>query len=892
MRFKKTQLSIALTGAFLCSAVSLGAMAQSAPAPAPAPAKADDAEKPQTIEVTGYRAAAVKALDNKLLATSIMDSIVADDIGKLPAQNIAEAIGRMPGVTIERNKGEGQFVSVRGLGSNLSAALLNGRILATENTGRAYSFDILPAELISGVDVYKTPTAAQVEGGIGASINMVTAQPLTVGNRVAFSVQANHDAQRGGVSPQATGLYSMKSSDGSFGALLAFSHINRKIEGRRIFTDGFEANQTVAGVGGIPITGASLPTWTQYDVNTTNRERNSGLFSLQWQPSSALRVTVDGLYSKLDVNDNSKAFYAGSCPGCGLTDAVVDANKTVTSFTGGWGSGLVAFNRPRLAETKALGFNAEWKVSPQFTSVFDLAGSTAVDRNGGNQNWYDLSHNAPGFSAATFMYQLGPNNLPTYTNLGTVSDASRATFNGHVYEGSRVDDDVKQANYAGQYKLAAGPVKSLDFGLNYSDRTKARSNYGTPGLWGLYSGIPIPQSFFTPTNGSVNLLGSGMFSSGFPSFDSAALRDYLLSDAAINQTSDPAATRDWIRQHGNGFGVELVPRESGSAQEKTTGGYLQAQFEGEWLKRGWSANLGLRYARTTTTSIGIGQEIIRIDPPLNGTGENIVVVSDPKPLTVTGSYAEWLPSLNFKIDLNDNLLLQAAASRTLTRASLDDLLVSRSINARDRERRISDGNPGLEPMLATNLDLALTWYDGKGSYVSGALFSKKLTNLTERRTTKVTIAGLVFDQERPENVGTDDFSGYELGGQYLFSGLPAPFNGLGVQGNMTRIVKKKISTYNVAAFYEKGPVQVRLAYGYRNAYREAEAGKRGQPEDVAAYGDLSANFSYAMNKKVTLFAEAMNLSNEIVHSYSIYPQRLINYEAYGRRYGLGARVTF
>lgn len=888
MEFKKTQLSIALSGAFLSSAVSLGAMAQSAAAPA----KAGDAEKTETIVVTGYRAAAVKALDNKLMANSIMDSIVADDIGKLPAQNIAEAIGRMPGVTIDRKQGEGQFVSVRGLGSNFSAALLNGRILATENTGRAYSFDILPAELISGVDVFKTPTAAQVEGGIGASINMITAQPLNVGNRIAFTAQANHDAQRGGLSPQVSGLYSMKSSDGTFGALLSFSLINRKIEGHRIFTDGFEANQTVAGVGGTPITGVSLPTWTQYDVNTTNRERNSGLITLQWRPSSAVKLTIDGLYSKLDVNDNSKAFYAGSCPGCGLKDAVVDATKTVTSFTGGWGSGLVAFSRPRLAETKAFGFNAEWKVSPQFTSVFDLAGSKASDRNGGNQNWFDLAHNAPGFSAATFKYQLSPNNLPTYTNLGTVSDASRATFNGHVYEGRSVDDDVKQATYTGNLKFTAGPAKSLDFGLNYSDREKSKSRYDTPGLWGLYSGVPIPQSFFTPTSGSANLFGTGMFSSAFPSFDSAALRDYLLTDAAINQTSNPAATRDWIRRHGNGFGVELVPRESGSVQEKTTGAFLQANFEGELQKRDWSANLGLRYARTTTTSLGIGQEIIRVDPPPSGTGENIVVVSDPKPLTVTGSYAEWLPSVNFKIDLSDNLLLQAAASRTLTRASLDDLLISRNINARDRERRITDGNPGLEPMLANNLDLALTWYDGKGSYVSGALFSKKLTNLTQRQTNKVTIAGLVFDQERPENVGKDDFSGYEIGGQYLFSSLPAPFNGLGVQANMTRIVKKKISTYNAAAFYERGPVQVRLAYGYRNDYRETEAGKRGQPEDVAAYGDLSANFSYAINKNVTVFAEAMNLTNEVINSYSIYPQRLINNESYGRRFGLGARVTF
>jgi TonB-dependent receptor len=261
-------------------------------------------------------------------------------------------------------------------------------------------------------------------------------------------------------------------------------------------------------------------------------------------------------------------------------------------------------------------------------------------------------------------------------------------------------------------------------------------------------------------------------------------------------------------------------------------------------------------------------------------------------LTVKASYGVWLPSANFKLDINDNLLLQVSASKTMTRADLNDLIVSRSINARAGERKITDGNPGLKPMVAKNMDLALTWHDDKGSYISGALFSKKLTDMTERITTKTTIAGLEFDQERPENVGKDDFSGYEIGGQYMFTSLPAPFNGLGVQGNYSRIVKKKVNNYNAAVFYEKGPLQMRLAYTYRNAYRYANSGNRSQPVDIAAYGDLSANISYMVNKNVTVFAEGMNLNNEVSHSYSIYPERLINYESYGRRFGLGVRATF
>lgn len=888
MLMKKTKLAAALSGSVLYTLLSAPASAQEAPS------KPDDEEvkKIETVIVKGYRASLKKALDNKLAADTIMDSIVAEDIGKLPEQNIAEAISRVAGVTISRSRGEGQFITVRGLGPEFSSALLNGRVLATENQGREYSFDILPAELINSVGIFKAPTATQVEGGIGSTVDMRTALPLDIGNKIVVSGQANYDKQRGQFSPQSSGLFSAKSADGTLGGLLAFAYLDRKIEGRRIFTDGFLANQTVKGVDGNPITGVSVPTWTEYDINDTHRKRSSFLGTMQWKPASTVLVTVDGLYSKLDVNDDSRVFYAGSDTGL-ITDAVVDKNKTVTSYKGGWGEGFVSFSRPRLAETKAGGLNVKWNPSPALSTVFDIAASKATDRNGGNQNWFEVNPNAAGFDTKNLQYNLGPNNLPTFSNLGNIYDYSRATVSGLVWEGQAVDDKVKQTTFNGKYRLADGVLQSVDFGLNYSDRTKTRSIYTTPGLWGLYTGVAVPASQFSTAANSTNFMGSGMFTQPFPTFYGPALQSYLLSDAVINQTADPAATRAYIASHGNGFGVELVPGASGSAREKTTGGFVQANFEGEWGKRIWAANIGLRYVATRTTSKGVGQEIIRIDSPPPGTvGERTVVLTDPIPLTLTGSYKEWLPSANFKVDLTDGLLLQTSVAKSMTRATLSDLLVARTINARYAERNISEGNPGLKPMIAWNYDLSLTWYDGKGSSLSGALFYKNLSNLSQRQTSIVTIVGEPFQVNRPENLGKDHLNGIEVGGQYMFSKLPAPFDGLGVLGNYTYVKKGSTKTYNVGAFYEKGPIEFRVAYNYRNGYRETDAGNRGQPVDIAAYGELNANLSYAVNKRLTLFAQGMNLGDTKIHSYSIYQERLINYEAYGPRYAIGARVNF
>jgi len=202
-------------------------------------AKPTDAEPAPDIVVTGFRASLNKALKVKLTSDHIVDSIVAEDIGKLPDQNIAEAIERIPGIavstmTVNGNNataGEPTEITVRGLNPEFTTALYNGRVLATDSNGREFNFDILPAELISRVDVSKSVTAEQPEGGIAATVDMITARPLDFkGNTFVVSAQGNYDEQRGKVSPQGSALFSTKTADGRLGILLSVSHINRQVE--------------------------------------------------------------------------------------------------------------------------------------------------------------------------------------------------------------------------------------------------------------------------------------------------------------------------------------------------------------------------------------------------------------------------------------------------------------------------------------------------------------------------------------------------------------------------------------------------------------------------------------------------------------------------------------
>lgn len=875
------------------------AQTQGADNPAPPAGTVQDATSAAEdgeIIVTGLRESLRRATDIKRNADNILDSIVADDIGKLPDQNIAEAIQRIPGVTISRDNGEGQFITVRGLGPAFSSALYNGRILATENQGREFSFDILPAELINRVDVSKTPTAAQIEGGIAATVDMYTARPFDFsGTKVSLSGQANYDKIRGQFSPQASGLFSTTFGDGDFGILGAFSYIDRKIEGKRIFTDGWEANQSLDlnKDGTAEFTGVSLPTYVEWGTNRTSRKRLSGLLTAQWRASDTLLFTLDGLYSKLYVNDDNKVFFVYGGPG-DITAATVDGNNTITSYTGiASGPNITNQVRPRLATTYQAGANLAWNPSDRLSGTVDFSWSKASDDTGGNQAWFESNLATPSYSPAGVRFTIGPTGMPVYTGLGNILDVSNAKAGFLTYEGVSVEDEIYQGNANLKWDADMGILTRISGGYNFSDRKKSRFSFKTPdALQCLYcgAGVGVPQSVFGRPAEATNFLGTGMFDSAYPTYAAADLASYLLSDAAINQLANPAAARAALAANGGSFGVIPVPGNSGSAQERTIGGYVQATFGGDFGSRAWSGNIGVRYTRTDVTSRGFGQEIISITPAPPG-GDPIVNLSAPQPIRETGSYAQWLPSANFKIDVFEDVVLQAAVAKTLTRATLSDLLLIRNINPRPRERAITDGNPGLEPMIGWNYDAALTWYLDRASFVSVALFAKDLKNISESVTSTIQLLGLDFRRTRPENIGSRSYRGIEFSGQYTFAGLPAPLDGLGVQANIS-LVEPDATTYNAVAFYEKGPLQARIAYNYRNAYEQTQQGNRGQPVNVDAYGIWDASINYALNDQVTLFAQGLNLFNEKTFLYSVYKERVITFETYGPRYALGVRLNF
>ena len=864
----------------------------------PGTAATQDQDQSQTVVVTGFRASLKKALDIKLTADHIQDSLVAEDIGKLPDQNIAEAIQRIPGIVVSTNtvNGSGQStgepteISVRGFSPEFATALYNGRVLATDSGGREFDFDVLPAELIARVDVSKSATADQPEGGIAATINMMTFRPFDLKrNTFTASVQGNYDEQRGEISPQASALFSTKSADGRFGILAAVSYINRKVENKRIFSACMNSPSNV-NVNGQTVSGF-VPCYTEWEVNPTTRERKSGVVVAEFRPTDQLLFTVDGLYSKFDINDNTQGFFTGNNNPSGTV--TLNQNNTVTSYTGGTGySGIVNYVRPELSETKELGFNARFDPTSRLSMVFDASWSKATNDNGGNQSWSEADYGA--LPNATF--NLGPDNLPVMSNLGNLQPSPALVAGFHTYEGEDFIDEIYQFDARGKYEVGSGVLKNIQAGLNYSHRSKTDLSVKTPVINGVDltsvgNGTVFPNSLYSPVSGITNLFGTGMFPSGLPGFSDAAFNAYLLSPAVV-ATYTPAQQAA-LAANGGGFAAQLIPSQSGEVTEKTTGGFIEAALGGD---HGWSGNIGLRATHTSTLSTGSFAQPILL--PGNA---NQLAFGPPSPIEQRGSYFRLLPNANLKIDLTPNLMAQFAVAETLTRPTLSALLIKASYSIQRPPYSINQGNPDLRPMSAWNYDAALTWHQGS-NFLSLALYHKSVKDLLGNGISNITFLGQPFTVYQPININSEHFTGFEVSGQYTFNMLPAPFDGLGIQANYSythpSTAFTNSVTYNLIGFYEKGPLQLRVAYNWRNAQVlssnvvTVNGASVHNDEFQGAYGQLDASIQYAVTKNVFLFAQALNLTDRKSIKYFGVPDRIEDFEGYGRRFAVGARVKF
>lgn len=887
MNTRKTLLSAAIV-----SCIAFSAHAQQA---------APTATDLDTVTVTGIRGSMEKSLDTKREANARVEVVTAEDVGKLPAHNVADTLQRLPGVNISSSSAdEGGFdeadrVSLRGTSPSLTQTLINGHTVGSadwfvlsqgNNVGRSVSYSLLPSELVSSVEVNKSSQAKLQDGGTTGTVNIITRKPLEFSKQFTAegSIGMVRSDQAKSNDPQYSALFNYKNDEGTFGVMV--QGFSQKRELRR------EAQEIPGGFfkigAGDPVAktnpdliGVNVPGLLGSTLFEQTRERKGGLVSLQFKPSDSLTLGLNGFSSELKANNynrnfmmfgNSFAKSQAPDPGYVIKDGVL----TNATYKGVPGTDYAVYDmiyRESKAKSSYVTFDADWQINDNLTAKFQ-AGSTKGTGETPRQYIAEVTlANGGGASWATH-----GNGSPIDWNVGgDISPNGVTSFGTWGNQQVTAEDKEKWATLDfNQYFNDGGVLSSIDFGLRFADhKREALSPEGaTPG--DIWSALKNGATANYPSGFAGDI--GGTFPRNLWYFTPGALKDAVTNNSTWLAGNDGPTGR-------HNYGAEW------KVKEKNFAGYVQANFRGDW----WSGNVGLRY-------VNIKQDI-----------DTYNAVSKAADADVSSLFGMWerlafqnkrnrvLPSANIKFDLDDKLVLRVAASQTQTLPDYSAL--GASSYGSDLNRTGGGGNPNLKPTLSTNLDANLEWYfmprgmlsvgayhmDLK-DYIAFDVVSRQLySELTNRLETyqistpinadgKVTGVEVAYEQPIGEYFGINANYTY-ANGTTSHTWSDGSHNLLGTSKN----------TYNVGAYFENERFGARVSYTRRSSFLISLSGTNPYYQDD--FGTLSASVSYKATDWLSISLDGLNLNNP---TYKYYQTAAIPTSFYsnGRQYYLNFRFKY
>ncbi len=884
---------------------------QAQPAPAGAPSETGDAtdgETGQDIVVTGFRSSLQKALNVKKTEAGAVDAILAEDMADFPDLNLAESIQRLPGVTIERDAGQGRTISVRGLSADFTRVRINGleaQAAAGGNRSRGFDFSIFASELFNSVTVRKTQSAEIEEGSLGATVDLQTGRPLDfkAGFDAALSTQGSYNDLSKKVLPRIAGLVSWTNDDQTWGGLVSLAYSERKPTSESFNTTRWQAgnvaqaygtNQNFAGctVCATPaqraeVLNAYYPRIPRYTFGQFSEDRLGITASLQWKPSDRTEVSVDALHSRFNQefespNIEAISFSRSTATGVRETivrDYAIDPDKNVISY-GVFDRVDVrsenGFDRNESRFTQ-VSLNARHQFSDKFRGQLKIGKSKAKALTPTSISYQFDVNNVNGYT-----YDFRQNDrLPLIRYGFDVTDPSKFTLTEvRASEGGAVYD-LASASAAVAYKfdevfeLKLGGERR-GYGFNSFGRQRNRVLTAAEQIVGV---------------GNIGKLAS---LDGKLAIPNGADLSYI--------TPDIWKTTEAIGLYQN---FPLVPTYNGfrEVSETDTGAYAQLDFAQPYGNTTLRGNIGLRYARTETASSGF----------LNTTY-----------VTVDNKYEDWLPSANLALDATDRLVFRLGVAKVMSRPTLNSLTPGGSLNTSGQT--ISYGNPLLAPFRAKNVDLAAEWYFAPESLLAVAVFYKKIDSFIASDISFLPYRELglpdsllvgtpsspdqLFQVTRNINGTGGTLKGVEFQYQQPFKFLPAPFDDLGFIGNYTyvdsevnyrtaanpllnRLTGQSKNLFNATLYYEVKGFSARVSAAYRDAYLVAFPGGNGNTEEgVKGATNIDAAIRYDLTPKFSLTLEGVNLTDTYSDRYADVTDRVSNYRHFGREILFGLRWRY
>jgi len=831
------------------------------------PAPTSSADGGDEIVITGVRASLASAQSIKRNATQIVDSIVAEDIGKLPDNTVADALQRVTGVQVTRGAGEATGVLIRGLPN--VATVLNGREAFT-GVGRGFSLQDIPAELIAGVDVYKTSTPDLVEGGVAGLIDVRLRRPFDFAKgQIAGSGRAVYSDQSEKWGYIGSGLISQRwdTGIGEMGLLLAASYNKRQYQDQTAF-DFVSSGTPIATpdtVGGLYTNG--------------NRKRSALNASFQWRPASNLEIYVDGVFTRYE-NQRSVDFFIGLPKAGNITQVIANPDypglATSSSTTDAYTLTSKQAYVERTDNYQAVG-GAKWTLGQ---AVLNTEVTYNYSKVPGRNAILDTSFNTPRFDVD---YDVG--GTPRVA-LGGVDLTDPANFTIRTLFDNNSRDTSEQIAWRNDLTIKPDSafIQSLKIGTRYTHRTvNSQATASIP--------LPFPTTAGAPL---TSIPGFAGLSSGGLVKGALGIDRFVTADTGflLNNT-------DQIRTL---FGLPTGPRP----YEPNLAFFNGEDTYAVYGQAGYRFDLG-----SMPVDGVIGARIVNTVEQLRGNN-----------VTSRQNYLNVLPSINARVGLTDNLYLRLAAGKTFTRpefAALNPLITLVPSGQTGTQQYIgtgSGGNPDLKPIKSTAYDASLEWYIARSTSITASGFYRDLSGYIQTYSQPEQFGGSYL-VSRPRNAGDGFLTGAEVAYQQFFDFLPGALSGFGVQLNGTymngrtddpinggrqRIVNVSHWAYNAVAIYEKYGVSARLAYNWRSSYVDSYNSGGVQASTILAdpVSRLDFSASYAPTDWLTLTFDATNILddvyqdrfrglNSLTGAYSDSPR---DTRTYDRTVQVGARVKF
>ncbi len=911
---KRNLLSMALASAALM--LANGAHAQAAGTQDNTTQQnADDAKELDTIEVTGIRRSIEASTEAKRQSTSIVETVSAEDIGKLPDTSIADSLARLPGLTAQRFGGRPQEINIRGFSGDFSTTTLNGREQVSLGNNRGVEFDQYPSELVSQVMVYKTPDAQLVGQGLSATVDLRTVRPLAFGKQ-AFAVNLRGDQNRVGDEKEngyrASVSYIDQFADNTIGIALGYAHLNNPGQSKQFGdTWGYDGN----GVFG----GGKL-----YDLENDN-ERDGLMGVLEYQPNDSYHMVLDVFYSKFDKEERKRGMEFGAAFGATTAPGSTTQNASFSNVNPVIRNDFNA----TYDDLFAIGWRHDLELNEHWTASADIGYSSATREERILETYSGLANGA----RDTLTMRLDPDGFYDHDFGFDYGDASILRLGdpgGWGQDGYIKDFEVKDSLTSVRFDLERsfdqGWLSSIKFGANLTDRNKSRAS--NEAFLDLTACLP-PATSACDANGFTGMPTQFASSSGFNAYGVPsiyaydALRAYQsLYTRRANANNSDISNKNW------------------DVNEQVTTAYVQANI---------NTDIG-----SVSVKGNIGVQLVAVDQSSRGS-ETFLGNGIGRRREEGTTYSDVLPSLNLSFGFGWDQVVRVAAARQVARPRMDDLRANNRIDIEvdrlvnpitgqanqidpntgqlQRWWRRDGGNPNLNPWLADAFDISYEKYfaDNKG-YVGAAYFYKNLktyiyneTSLFNINDTVVTPADYptnpllvppnpVGAYTRPENGEGGVLKGWEVTASVPLDILWAPLEGFGFvasyaettsdiqpQGPGSSQPLPGLSKYvsSMTVYYDRYGFSARVASRTRSDFFGEVQGFGGDRARRTFEGervtDLQLGYTFQRGplQNVSLLLQVNNLENEpFTSSFDGRDDRPREYFEYGRTYLLGVNYRF